>query len=250
MQTQSAVELFIRRICSRSVLTEQEIDALSTLSGRMVVAPRGDDLVLPGHAVTYSTLVVRGLLARFDQMADGKRQITALHIPGDMADLHSLPSPMPAWGIQALVPSTVLQVPHSSLERLLSAFPNLTLAFWRDTVVDASVLAKWTANIGRADAMTRTAHLLCELGVRMEAQGLASRTNFPVAFTQAQLADALGLTTVHINRTIAALRVACGLLIEKGRVGIQDWNRLASHANFDASYLFVDLPDSAGQSYQ
>ncbi|TCU52309.1 CRP-like cAMP-binding protein [Novosphingobium sp. PhB57] len=239
MEYLSAVELFVRRLTSRSKLERPSISALLDLDGRLVPVQRGEDLILPGHPVSYSTLVVRGVLGRFDQMLDGKRQITALHIPGDMADLHSLPIPTPSWGIQSLVPSTTLQIPHERLRRVLDSHPDVAIAFWRDTVVDASILAKWTAYIGRADATTRIAHLFCELGVRMAFQGMAAKDDFPLAFTQAQIADAVGLTTVHVNRTMAVLRAACGLSIEKGRVMVRDWNVMASYANFDDSYLLM-----------
>jgi len=241
VQSHGAVALFVRRLSLRSVLTPDEVVALHELGGRRVSASRGQDLVLPGHGVNHSTLLVSGLLARFDQMADGKRQITALHIPGDMADLHSVPMPLPAWGIQALMPSVVLQVPHVDMRRLAESKPSIALAFWRDTVVDASILAKWTANLGRADAVTRTAHLICEMGMRMEAHGIDNRTDFLLPVTQAQLADALGLTTVHVNRTVSTLRQECGLVFEQGRVRVSDWTRLAQRGNFDDSYLMLDI---------
>ncbi|EQB09992.1 Crp/Fnr family transcriptional regulator [Novosphingobium lindaniclasticum] len=241
MHSHAAVALFVRRILLRSVVSPGEVQALSGLEGRRVQASRGQDLVLPGHGVHHATLLVSGLLARFDQMADGRRQITALHIPGDMADLHSVPMPLPAWGIQALVPSVVLQIPHGDLRGLAERKPAIAMAFWRDTVADASILAKWTANLGRADAVTRTAHLICEMGMRMEAHELDQRHDFALPITQAQLADALGLTTVHVNRTVSTLRQECGVLFEQGRVRVGDWTGLVRRGNFDDGYLMLDV---------
>jgi len=241
VHSHDAVALFVRRIQLRSVVSAEEVEAMQQLGGRRVHASRGQDLVLPGHGVNHAILLVDGLLARFDQMADGKRQITALHIPGDMADLHSVPMPLPAWGIQALVPSVVLHIPHGDLRRLADSRPAIARAFWRDTVTDASILAKWTANLGRADAVTRTAHLICEMGMRMEAHGLDARDAFALPITQAQMADALGLTTVHVNRTVSALRQECGLLFEQGRVRVENWEALAGRGSFDPGYLMLDV---------
>lgn len=241
MHSHAAVALFVRRLLLRSILSSSEVEALGRLAGRRVQASRGQDLVLPGHGVNHATLLISGLLARFDQMADGRRQITALHISGDMADLHSVPMPLPAWGIQALVPSVVLHIPHADLRGLAERKPAIAMAFWRDTVADASILAKWTANLGRADAVTRTAHLICEMGMRMEVHGLDQRHDFSLPITQAQLADALGLTTVHVNRTVSALRQECGVFFDQGRVRIEDWPGLAHRGNFDDGYLMLDV---------
>jgi CRP-like cAMP-binding protein len=92
--------------------------------------------------------VVEGLVGRFDQMKDGRRQISALYIPGDMCDLHSTVMPVAGWGLEAITTTTVLHVPHYDLRNLATEFPNVALAFWRDTTADASVLAKWVGNSG------------------------------------------------------------------------------------------------------
>jgi CRP-like cAMP-binding protein len=185
-------------------------------------------------------LISKGLAVRFDQMRDGRRQIAAFHIPGDMCDLHSVVAPTAAWGIGTLAPTTVLHVPHDELRALAVRYPAIAMAFWRDGTTDASVLAKWVGNLGRQDAHARLAHLLCEMGLRMECAGLGTRSEFTLDASQEQLADALGLTSVHVNRMLQRLRSE-GLIGSANRnVTIQDWDGLAAVGEFDPAYLLLD----------
>lgn len=236
---QSLLTGFLQRLLLRASLSPEDRHAILHMRGRVIDMQRGQELVVPDTLVEYATLVLDGIVGRYDQMADGRRQITAFHIPGDMCDLHSVPMPLPAWGIEALSPGRAMQVSHADLRRLVAERPAIAMAFWRDTVTDASILAKWAANIGRAHAAKRLAHLFCETGLRMEAAGLGERTRFALPVTQAHLADALGLTTVHVNRTIMALRPDCGLTMTGGEVRIADWDALARLAGFDDSYLLL-----------
>ncbi|HET9354563.1 MAG TPA: helix-turn-helix domain-containing protein, partial [Sphingomicrobium sp.] len=114
-----------------------------------------------------------------------------------------------------------------------------TMAFWRDTVVDGSVLAKWNSALGRRSAKARLAHLLCEMGIRFETVGLGKGDEFDFPITQSQLADVLGVTAVHLNRTIQALRMD-GLLVTRGSLyHLPDPGRLRRLAQFDPSYLLL-----------
>lgn len=236
-----ALERFVERLLRRSVLTGEEQRAILELPFKVLnVSPR-TDIISPGETVDHACLVGKGMVARFDQMRDGRRQIVALHVPGDMCDLHSVVAPTAAWGMAALTHSTVLHVPHKDLRRLALTHPTVALAFWRDGTADASILAKWVGNLGRHDARARVAHVLCELGTRLEAAGLSiSRTCFTLDITQEQLADTVGLTSVHVNRTMQALR-RMGLIATSGRtVNVKDWDGLAETAEFDPDYLLFD----------
>lgn len=239
---------FLARLLLRSELSVAERDAILRLRGRVAEVPRGRELVLPERPVEQAILVIEGLIARFDEMNDGRRQITALHIAGDVSDLHSVPVPVPAWGIEAAANSTIALISHDDIRAAAVKFPALAFAFWRDTVVDASILAKWTANLGRADAATRLAHLLCEIGTRMEVAGVGGRDDFSLGLTQAQLADTLGLTTVHVNRTVMALKGLVGLSFAGGRVQVDNWPALAHIGAYDDGYLMLDK-DAAAQEW-
>lgn len=231
-------ELFVQKLALRSILTEDERQAILTLNGREREVEPHRDIVAPGQITDTACFVVSGMAARFGQLRDGRRQITAIHLPGDMCDLYSLMLPRVEWALQALsLRLTIVQVPHKQLAALVRDHPGIGEAFWRDCVADASILSQWVVNVGRRDARMRTAHLLCELGVRMEASGLGSRTRFRLAAVQSQLADALGMTPVHMNRVFRTLRNE-GLAQMDGRdVTIADWNALAAVGGFDEGYL-------------
>lgn len=239
----AALARFLDRLLRRSRLSPEERAAILGLRSHASQAPAHRDIVSPGQKVDHSCLVVEGLAGRFDQMRDGRRQITAIYIPGDMCDLHSAVAPVAGWGLEALTTTTVLLIPHSDILAASRTHPGLALALWRDTTADASILAKWVGNVGRKDAGARLAHLLCELGVRMEQAGLGTRRRFALPVTQAQLADALGLTSVHVNRTLQILRRDAVVRTGQGVVHVDDWDQLADRAEFDPEFLLLDPPE-------
>jgi CRP-like cAMP-binding protein len=236
---QSALVKFLRRLLLRSPLSDSEQNAILSLPGEELRTSAHRDIARPGHQSSFSCLVVKGLAGRFDQLANGRRQITALHIVGDFCDLHSVVVPETGWGIESLTDTVVRLVPHEALKELIHDTPQIALAFWRDTVVDASILAKWNSALGRRGAKARLAHLLCGIGLRFEQAKLAVRDDFRLELTQSQLADVLGVTPVHLNRTMQALR-RDGLLKTKGsHYQLPDRERLMRIAQFDDSYLLL-----------
>ena len=237
---QSPLSKFLARLLLRSPLNQDEQDAILALEGREARVDAHRDIVRPGQISDYACLVADGLAGRFDQLANGHRQITALHIPGDMCDLHSVAVPHTGWGIEALAPTVILRIPHKQLRELTVAYPAIAFAFWRDTVVDASILAKWISALGRRAAKERLAHLICEMGVRMKQAGLGDRERFRLTTTQAQLADVLGLTAVHLNRSLQALRAARVVDMEGFEIRATDVDSLCAIAEFDPQYLLLD----------
>ncbi len=236
----AAMSRFVERLLSRSALSAEEQQAILGLTSHAHQIRANWDIVSPGDTVEHACLVADGLAARFNQMADGRRQITCFYIRGDMCDLHSVVSPTAAWGIAALTTTTVLHVPHRELRQLATTYPAIAMAFWRDITADASILAKWVGNVGRRDARTRIAHLLCETGMRMEKAQLGTRTCFAFEITQQQLSDATGMTAVHANRTIQALRGEGAIRTEGRTIHVEDWDRLTQIADFDPDYLLLD----------
>ena len=231
------LEMFLDRLLRRSLLTAAEQEAIRSLSGQVQTVQAGRDVIVPGETTDHACLVVRGLMSRFDVLLDGRRQTVALYIPGEMCDLHSVPVSTSGWGLEALTAATLLFVPHDELRRLIED-PALALAFWRDTTVDGSILAKLVANLGRKQAPPRVAHLFCEIGVRMEQAGLGTRTEFALPMTQVQLADVVGLTSVHLNRTLKTLADR-GVTFARKTVRIADWDRAVAFAEFDPAYLLL-----------
>ena len=237
---QGALKKFLTRLLLRSPLSGPEREAILALHGHDAVTDAHRDIVRPGQTVDFACLVVEGLAGRFDQLANGQRQITALHIPGDMCDLHSVPVPHAGWGIEALTTTRTLRIRHSLLRELTIQFPEIAFALWRDTIADASILAKWISALGRRSATSRLAHLICEMGMRTEQAGLGTRKEFRLPATQTQLADVLGLTPVHLNRTLQALR-RDGVLFKEGpEIRVPDLARIWGIAEFDPQYLLLD----------
>ncbi len=236
------LQRFLNRLTSRSVLSAEEQQAILDLPCRSEHVQSNRDFVRLGEKVDHACLVTAGLVGRFGQSAEGKRQITAIHIPGDMADLHSVVQPAGTSALQALSIATILIIPHGAIRAAAARYPALAEALWRDCMVDASILAEWVVNVGRRDAKVRVAHLLCEMAVRLEAAPSKGDIIFPFAVTQAQLADATGLTSVHVNRTLKSLRHEGLAEVSSRAVRIPDWVALVAAGDFDSSYLQVPVP--------
>jgi CRP-like cAMP-binding protein len=241
-QPPSPISLFLKRLLLRSALTAEEQGAICSLTGREDRVGAHLDIVRPGEMVDSACLVAKGLVARYDQMADGRRQITSFYIAGDMCDLHSVVAPKASWSITAVSPSVIVRIRHERLRDLCIRYPAIAMAFWRDGTVDASIFAKWVGNLGRKDAKARIAHVMCEMGLRMEAAGLGTRTAYDLPMTQEQLGEATALTPVHVNRTLQIIRGMELLRFGSGRVEIPDWEALADLAEFDPGFLIMDGP--------
>lgn len=231
------LQRFLDRLLSRSVLTRDEQDAILDLPCHFVEVKANRDFVGLREDVDHASLIVDGLVGRFDQNSDGIRQITAIHIPGDMANLHSVVQPKATSALQALSVATILRVPHEAIRSAAARLPALAEALWRDCMVDASVLSQWVVNVGRRDARTRVAHLLCEVATRLDVRGDQQSFSFPFAVTQFQLADAAGLTSVHVNRVLRSLRQDGLADVGKREVKVIDWNGLARAGEFNPNYL-------------
>ena len=242
---QPNLRLFLDRLTSRSVLSQKEEQAILNLPAYAAQVQANRDFVRLGEVVDHACLIVDGIAGRFGQNAEGARQITALHIAGDMADLHSVVQPTGTSSLQALCTVTILRVPHQALRATAGRYPAIAEAFWRDCMVDAAILSEWVVNVGRRDAKTRIAHLLCETAVRYRVDGQSEAVLFEFPVTQAHLADATGLTPVHVNRTLKALRDE-GVVFVSGRtVHILDWDALVRLGEFDATYLQADSKPEA-----
>jgi CRP-like cAMP-binding protein len=228
---------FVDRLVSRSKLGAAEQQAILDLPAHPAQIQTNRDFVRLGEQVDHASFVVAGLVGRFGQNREGSRQITAVHIPADMVDLHSVVAPEACSALQALSVSTILRVPHRALRAAARRFPAIAEAFWRECVVDAAVLAEWVVNVGRRDARSRMAHLLCEIACRVRGGDGKGRDAIPFAATQAHLADMTGLTSVHVNRTLRALRDEHAVDIRGREIRILDWRRLAEIGEFDGAYL-------------
>jgi len=184
-------------------------------------------------------VLLNGFAQRYKMLRDGRRQILSFHIPGDIPDILSLHLKVIGSGLATLSRSRVGFVPHNSLRRLMQEHPRLTDLLWRDTLIEAATLQEWMVGIGRQRALSRVAHLVCEMVTRLEAVGLAEGKSIELPLTQATIADAVGLSSVRVNRMVQRLR-GMGLLAWRGKdLTVKDWNRLQGVAEFDPAYLHV-----------
>lgn len=229
---------FLDRLTSRSVLSDEEQAVILSLPTHSSQIHAKHDFVRSGEQVDHACFVLDGLVGRFNQTLKGARQITALHVPGDMPDLLSLVQPRATSALQALTTTTILRVPHSALNEATAKYPAIAEAFWRDCMVDSMILAQWVVNVGRRNAQNRISHLFCEMACRLGAVGDSGSVTFKLRMTQDQLAATVGLTPVHVNRTLKAL-AAAGTSFRQGTVRIKDWDSLTEAGDFDSNYLAI-----------
>ena len=235
-----ALQNFIGRLSALSPLSNEDAAVLMRLPVETTRLRANADVLAPGEGFDFACLVVSGVVARFIQLRDGSRQYTAFHMPGDMADIHRVATPAAGSALQTLSTAIIVRVPTRELKAAAFASPAITQAFWAYSAVDAALLAQWVVNLGRRDAKSRMAHFLCEIGVRSEQSGLGDRHEFILEATQAQIGDALGLTPVHVNRTLKTLKES-KLVSTDGRIiRVSSWPALAAMGDFDPTYLQLD----------
>lgn len=231
---------FLNRLLVRSELSTSAQKALLAIDARLLEKGARWDIVRGGQRVHAACLVEEGLVGQSEQFADGTRRTAAYFIPGDMCNLHSLPVPVARWNITALTDCKYYEVPHDALWRAFDAHRDLAIALWRDTVADATILAKSVTVLSGSGARQRVAHVLCEFGMRSEAARLGSRTAFAFPLTQAQLAEMIGITPVHLSRVLQQLgrdRIVTQL---RGGIEVIDLPALEQIAEFDPRYLMLD----------
>jgi CRP-like cAMP-binding protein len=190
--------------------------------------------------LNHSTLLVSGIACRYKDLADGQRQIMELHVSGDFVDLHGFLLKRIDHNVGAITAVQVALVPHEALHRISVEHPHLSRMLWLSTLLDAAIHREKILSIGRRSAGARIAHMLCELYVRLESVGLAGDNRYALPLTQADLADANGLTSVHVNRMLKRLRDDGILTFRGGEVVIHDMAALRREAEFSPDYLHLD----------
>ncbi|MCZ4343374.1 Crp/Fnr family transcriptional regulator [Sphingomonadaceae bacterium G21617-S1] len=203
------------------------------------------DIVREGERPQESCFVESGLVSRYRTLPNGSRQIVSFHLPGDMVDLQSALVIVADHGIRTHVPTVILMIAHDDILRIAAEHPSVGRAFWFDTLVDAAIFREWTVNVGRRNTRERTAHLLLEFNARFAAIGMVRDGWFDLPVTQNDLADALGITPVHMNRTMQWLRGERLIRTHSRAVLIEDMAGMVALAGFDPVYLHPEGPRSA-----
>ena len=229
----------LARLSSIGHLSEADADAILAIDGEVRLLRRMEDVSKAGEVPKFSVVVLRGFLQRYVSRRDGSRQIHAFYVPSDAPSLETLNLDRIDTNLCAVVASIVGIIPHAELRALTKARPNILALIWRETLVQAAMFREWLMRNSRLPADAAMAHLFCEIYVRSRAAGLVEDGSCEMPVTQEMLADALGLTGVHVNRTLQALRET-GLVDHKGgRLIVNDFKRLAHYADFDPTYLHL-----------
>jgi CRP-like cAMP-binding protein len=236
----SILNPLIRRLETRAMLDDADRAAIRALPMKMRALEQHNYIVRERDRAEFSCVMLRGFSMRHKVVGTGDRQIVAIHMPGEIVDLQNSLLGVADHSVQMLTAGRAALIAREDIKRIAFDRPNVGLALWIDTLVDASIFREWIANVGRRDARTRIAHLLCEFSLRLKLAGLGDPTNYELPMTQEQLADTTGLTSVHVNRTIKSLEA--DKLIE--RIGprsivIGDWRKLAETGDFDSNYLHL-----------
>ncbi|MFC4257214.1 helix-turn-helix domain-containing protein [Altererythrobacter xixiisoli] len=230
----------VRKLCLWQPLSDADKRAVLDLPHTLRSFDAGNYLVEEGDSRSDCCLLLSGYAFRQKVAGAGGRQILAMHIAGDVVDLQNSLLRRADHSVQALSAVQVALIPREAIVALAFSRPGVGLAMWYDTLVDGSLYREWMTNIGRRDARTRIAHLLCEFGSRLEAVGLGSTAGYEMPMTQEQIADATGLTTVHVNRILMGLDRQGLTQRTRRSVIIHDWDRLCDVGDFSRDYLHLD----------
>jgi CRP-like cAMP-binding protein len=235
----------IRKLDRLGDLSEQDCLAIRSLPFTLGVFPANRVLVREGQYVTRCCLLVSGYAARQKVTKEGKRQIVSFHVPGDILDLQHILLPRADHNVETITQAKVAWIAHDEIRRLAEAHPRVGEALWRDTLIDGAVSREWVVSVGRRDARARIAHMICEFAVRSVAAGVALPTNFELPMSQDQIADATGLTSVHVNRTLQLLEKQGVIARDRRSYHIADWDRMRAIADFEPDYLHAAVPAMA-----
>jgi CRP-like cAMP-binding protein len=227
----------ILKLACRDQLSDEEKQVLEGAIARTVTFRADEDMVREGDRPAESKLLLEGFAARYKILENGRRKITNIHVPGDFVDLHSFTLKTMDHSILVLSDCTVGVVPHEVLHRISKEHPHLTRLLWLNTTMDGAIHRQWLVTLGRQAALGQFAHLICELFLRLQVVGWTDGHRFRLPITQAELGDALGLSTVHVNRTLQELRAEGLVTWSRDLVSIEDWDRLCEVAQFNPDYL-------------
>ena len=202
---------------------------------------RADEFVVrAGEELNHSVMLLDGWLARCKDLPEGDRQVTELHVAGDFADLHGFTLKRLDHDVVTMSECNVALAPHDRLGEMTDRYPRLARVYWFMTNIDAAIHREWALSLGQRSALSRMAHLFCEMNIRLDVVGRASRNSYEFPLTQRELSECLGLTVVHANRTIQELRRRGLIELENRQLNILDRRGLEGVAQFDPTYLYLD----------
>ncbi|HEX6374284.1 MAG TPA: Crp/Fnr family transcriptional regulator [Allosphingosinicella sp.] len=233
-------ETMVCRLERRSPLGEADRQALLGLPHIIRELPQYAHIIRDGDRPEHCCLLLGGFAHRYKLTGEGGRQIISIHMASEFVDLQNGLLAVADHSVQTLTDAEVALIPRRAIEDLALSNPSVGRALWIDTLIDASIFREWVVNVGRRDSRARVAHLLCEFSLRLEAAGLANNHHYELPMTQEQLADAVGLTSVHVNRVLKQLGEDRLISRDRRRIVIEDWTGLRNAGDFNERYLHHD----------
>lgn len=233
-------QAMVRRLERRSPLGESGRRALHGLPHQLRRLPASAHIIRDGDRPEHISLLLSGFAHRYKLTGEGGRQIISIHMASEFVDLQNGLLGIADHSVQTLTDAEVALIPRPAVEELALGNPEVGRTLWIDTLIDASIFREWVVNVGRRDSRARVAHLLCEFSLRLEAAGLAANHRYQLPMTQEQLADAVGLTSVHVNRVLKRLAEEGLISRDRRRIVIEDWKRMRDAGDFNERYLHHD----------
>jgi len=231
------IGLFIRKLEQFGTLSHEERQVIENLPINVRQVAANHDIAREGQRSDACMLLLSGMVCRYRLLQNGQRQIMSFHFPGDILDLTSLLLGNMDHNIGALTPIEVAPIAHATLLDWTERYPRLGRLLWQDTLVDAAVFREWVVNVGRRSVYARTAHLLCEMVTRLSAVGLVHDDVCDLPITPAELADATGLSIVHVNRALQELRSKQLVDLRDTALVLLNWEGLQQAGGFNPGYL-------------
>ncbi len=230
----------LRKLSNFTALSAEECQAVVDSCGDVREVAAREDVIAQGDRTGGVKLLLEGFACRYKTLEDGRRQIVAYFVPGDLCDLRVFILKRMDHSIGAIAPSRIATIAPQNMLNLLHTYPTLTTALWWSTLVEEAIAREWIVNVGQRNALERTAHLFCELLYRFRAVGLNQGLSCTLPLTQVELAETLGLSSVHVNRTLQELRRQKLITLDAGTLTIQDLHALEELSFFNADYLHLD----------
>jgi CRP-like cAMP-binding protein len=235
----SVGETLARHLASFGELPAADFDAVAALKAEVREVPRQTDVLRNGDRPTNVIVVMTGMLQRYTIGPEGKRQIHSFYLPNEAPSLETLYIDYMDNNLATVVPSRIGLISHDQIYRIIDERPEARKLLWRQTLVQAAIFRQWLVRNSNLPAHMALAHLFCEMYVRADAAGLVQDSICSLPLTQEYVADALGLTAVHTNRTLQALRETGAVEWRSGQLLVNDWPKLREIARFDPNYLHL-----------
>src|ERR1700723_1397809 len=230
----------LRKLSNFAALSEEESRAVVDSCRDVREVGAREDVISQGDRTGGANLCGGGFACRYKTLEDGRRQIVAYFVPGDLCDLRVFILKRMDHSIGAIAPSRVATIAPDNVLKLMHNYPTLTRALWWSTLVEEAIAREWIVNVGQRNALERMAHLFCELLYRFRAVDLNRGNSCTLPLTQVELAETLGLSSVHVNRTRQELGRRNLITLEGGTLTIQDLDALKEVSFFDPDYLQLD----------